>query len=53
VIEHVTGKEYNITKPEDYQLLGQEGVYNHCPAIIKKAVHLAAQIILEKSESGS
>jgi len=49
VIEHVTGKEYIIEKPEDYQLLGSEGVYYHCPAIIKKAVHLAAEIMLEKS----
>ena len=50
VIEHVTGKKYNVTKPEDYQLLGQEGVFNHCPAVLKKALHIAAEIILEKSK---
>ena len=49
VIEHVTGKKDTIDKPEDYQPLGTEGVYYHCPAIIKKAVHLAAEIMLEKS----
>lgn len=53
VIEHVTGKKYNITKPEDYEVLGQENVYVHCPAVVKKAVHIAAEIILEKTESVS
>ena len=49
VIEHVSGKKYDVTNPDDYKLLGQEGVYKHCPAVIKKAVHIAADIILEKS----
>ena len=53
VIEHVSGKKYNVAKPEDYELLGKEGVYIHCPAVIKKAVHIAAEIILEKTKSGS
>lgn len=48
VIEHVTGKKYNVNKPEDYELLGSEGVYKHCPEIIKEAVHIAAKIILKK-----
>ena len=51
VIEHVTGKKYNVEKPEDYEVLGQEGVYSYCPAIVKKAVHIAADIILAKSKS--
>ena len=51
VIEHVSGKKYNVTKPEDYELLGQEGVYNHCPGVVKKAAHIAAKIILEKLKS--
>jgi C_GCAxxG_C_C family probable redox protein len=51
VIERVTGKKYNVTRPEDYELLGQESVYSHCPAVIKKAVHIAAEIILAKSKS--
>lgn len=48
VIEHVSGKKYNITKPEDYIQLGQDGVYRYCPAVVKKAVHIAADIIFEK-----
>lgn len=51
VIEHVTGKKYNVIKPEDYEVLGQEGVYSHCSAIVKKAVHIAADIILDKPKS--
>jgi len=49
VIESVTGKKYNLTKPEDYRLLGEEGVYKHCPGIIKSALHVAAELILEKT----
>jgi C_GCAxxG_C_C family probable redox protein len=48
VIEHVSGKKYNITKPEDYIQLGQDGVYSYCPTVVKKAVHIAADIIFEK-----
>ncbi len=48
VIESVTGKKYNVTKPEDYELLGEEGVYKHCPRIIKDALHFVAEIILEE-----
>lgn len=53
VIEKVSGKKYNVAKPEDYELLGKEGVYNHCPAVVKKAVHIAAKMILQKSKSVS
>ena len=49
VIEKVTGKKYTLNKPEDYPLLGPEGVYYHCPAIIKEAVYIAARIILKKT----
>jgi C_GCAxxG_C_C family probable redox protein len=49
VIRHKTGKEYSISKPEDYELLSRDGVYKHCPGVIKKALHDAAEIILEKS----
>ena len=48
IIEHVSGKKYNITKPEDYIQLGQDGVYSYCPGVVKKAVHIAADLILEK-----
>jgi C_GCAxxG_C_C family probable redox protein len=48
VVEHVSGKRYDITKPTDYIQLGQDGVYGYCPAVVKKAVHMAADIILEK-----
>jgi len=47
VIEHVSGKKYDITKPEDYIQLGQDGVYKYCPTVVKKAVHIVADIILE------
>ena len=50
VIAQVTGKRYPVNKPEDYPLLGPEGVYDHCPAIIKEAVHIAAELILKKPE---
>lgn len=49
VIEHVSGKKYTITKPEDYGQLAQEGVLNHCPAVVKKAIKTAADIILGKA----
>ena len=49
VIESVTGKKYNLIKPEDYKLLGEKDVYKHCPGIVKDAVHYAAEIILEKT----
>ena len=49
VIEHVTGKKYTISKEEDYGTLSRDGVYKHCPGVIKKALHDAADIILEKS----
>ena len=51
VIKNVTGKKYNLAKPDDYDLLRQEGAFSHCPSVIKKAVHIAAEIILEKSIS--
>ena len=51
VIENVTGKKYNLAKPDDYDVLRQEGVYSNCPSVIKKAVHIAAEIILVKSKS--
>lgn len=49
VIGHVTGKKYIVNKPEDYELLGSEGVYKHCPAVVKEAVHIAAKIIMKKT----
>ncbi len=49
VIEHVTGKKYTISKEEDYGILSNDGVGKHCPGVIKKALHDAADIILEKS----
>jgi C_GCAxxG_C_C family probable redox protein len=49
VIAHTTGKAYSISKPEDYELLSRDGVYRHCPGVIKKALHDAAEIILEKA----
>jgi len=51
VIENVTGKKYNLAKPDDYDVLRQEGAFSHCPSVIKKAVHIAAEIILVKSNS--
>jgi C_GCAxxG_C_C family probable redox protein len=49
VIEHVTGKKYQVTKHEDYESMYKEGVFNLCPKVIKKAVRIAARIILEKA----
>ena len=51
VIENVTGKKYNVAKPDDYDVLRQEGAFSHCSSVIEKAVHIAAEIILAKSKS--
>lgn len=48
VISKVSNKEYQITKPQDYGILAQEGALNNCPEVVKKTVHIAADIILEK-----
>lgn len=48
VISKVNNKEYQVTKPEDYAILSDEKVYGHCVEVVKKAVHLAADIILAK-----
>jgi len=48
VIEHVTKKKYDISKPEDYKILSQDGALKNCHLVIKKAIHLAAEIMLEK-----
>jgi C_GCAxxG_C_C family probable redox protein len=50
IIEHVTGKKYPVTKPEDYESMYKEGVFSLCPTVIKKAVNIAAHIILEKAQ---
>jgi C_GCAxxG_C_C family probable redox protein len=51
VIFHVTGKRYEITQPEDYNTLRQEGAYVHCADVVKSATHFAASVILEKQET--
>jgi hypothetical protein len=38
-----------LSKPEDYAKLREEGVFAYCPGMVKQAVHFAAGIILEKS----
>lgn len=47
VIASVTGKNYTILKPEDYQVLGED-VYSHCPEVIKNAVRVAAESIYNR-----
>lgn len=49
VIEQVTGKKYQVTKYEDYELMSKEGVFRLCHAVIKKAVAIAAGVILKKT----
>jgi C_GCAxxG_C_C family probable redox protein len=49
VIEHMTKKKYPISKPEDYTLISKEGAFKNCRIVIKKALDIAAEIILEKS----
>jgi len=49
VIKHMTNNEYSISKPEDYSLVAQEGGLNHCDAVIKRALDIAAEIIMGKS----
>ncbi len=40
----VSGTGYNSSNID----LAQEGALNNCPEVVKKAVHIAADIILEK-----
>ena len=47
VIASVTGKNYTVLEPEDYQVLGED-VYSHCPEVIKNAVRVAAESIYNK-----
>ena len=49
VISHVNQKKFDVSKPEDYQMLGQEGAFKHCSDVVKKSVHIAADIILAKA----
>ena len=49
VLKYNTGKEYALTKLEDYEEVSKDGAYKHCSGVIKKAVHLAADLIMEKS----
>ena len=49
VINKMTNKEFQISKLEDYGLLSKEGAFDNCPIVIKKALHIAADIILERS----
>ncbi len=49
VIEHVSGEKRTISQPEDYGMLAQQGVLNHCPEVVKKTLKTAADIILEKT----
>lgn len=48
IIAHKTGVTYTIQKPEDYSVVYKDGGMNQCPAVIKGALHIAAEIILEK-----
>jgi len=50
VIEHITGKKYKVTKHEDYESIYEQGIFNLCPIVIKKAVRIAASIILDKAQ---
>ena len=49
VIAYLTNKEYELSKPEDYTKLMEEGGFANCPGMVKQAVHFAAEIILGKS----
>ncbi|MGD8538897.1 MAG: C-GCAxxG-C-C family protein [Candidatus Aminicenantes bacterium] len=48
VIEKVTGKKYTVKNHKDYESMYEEGVFSLCPVVIKKAVRIAANIILDK-----
>ena len=48
VIQKVTKKNYQIAKPDDYKLLKEDGALKNCPIVVKNALHIAADIILEK-----
>ena len=49
VIKYNTGKEYVLTKREDYDAVSRDGAFKHCAGVIKEAVHYAADLIMEKS----
>jgi hypothetical protein len=44
-------KKYSISKPGDYALPSKEGAIsnNNCGKVIKKALDIAAEIIIEKA----
>jgi hypothetical protein len=48
VFEKTTGKKYSISQPEDYTEVWKDGKAN-CNAVVKKAIHIAADIIMEKA----
>ena len=50
IISYVNEKTYSVTEPEDYEALGREGAFSHCPDVIKNAVTIAAGLILEKPD---
>jgi C_GCAxxG_C_C family probable redox protein len=49
VIKHNSGKEYALTKAEDYNEVSRDGAFDHCSEVIKEAVHYAADLIMRKS----
>jgi C_GCAxxG_C_C family probable redox protein len=49
VIRYMTGKDYTVLAPEDYNRLNKDGALNHCGDVIKIAAGIAADIILQKS----
>ena len=49
VIEHVSGRKYNLLNPEEVKQWIDDGGAKKCLEVVKKAVNLAADIILDKS----
>ncbi len=51
IIKKMTNKEYQVFKLEDYEILAKDGALKDCHIVVKKALHIAADIILERSNT--
>lgn len=47
VIATISKEKHVVSKSEDYGKLAQQGVLNHCPALLKKSLKLAADRIIK------
>lgn len=49
--ERAFGKSYNLMKPDDLKEFQRAGATAKCSAVVRKATHIAAEIILEENKT--